>query len=87
MLTETTIKNFKASLRGDLIQRSDERYDDGPRAVQRHDRQAAAPDRALRGRRRRHRRGELRPRPGPARRRSGAAATTARASAAATTAW
>ena len=28
MLTETTIKNFKASLRGDLIQRSDERYEE-----------------------------------------------------------
>jgi hypothetical protein len=28
MLSETTIKNFKANLRGDLIQRSDERYEE-----------------------------------------------------------
>jgi FAD/FMN-containing dehydrogenase len=28
VLTETTIKNFKANLRGDLIQRSDERYEE-----------------------------------------------------------
>jgi hypothetical protein len=28
MLSETSIKNFKASLRGDLIQRSDERYEE-----------------------------------------------------------
>ena len=28
MLNDTTIEKFKASLRGELIQRSDERYDE-----------------------------------------------------------
>ena len=56
------IAKFSESQRGPVIARDDPEYDEARKLYNGHDRQAAAADRALRRRGRRHRGGQFRPR-------------------------
>ena len=87
MVKDAAIHCLKRGLRGRLIEPGDADYETARQVYNGMIDRYPAPHRALRGCRRCHRRGALRPRARAARSPSGAAATTARASAPATTGW
>ena len=73
-LEETAVQDLTSRLRGTLLRHGDAGYEETRPGLQRHDRQAPGADRAVRGRGRRDRGGQLCPReeaaPGGARRRA-----------------